>query len=254
MIRTAKIFASLLTTLMVVGSPTLAGQAGDADQYRACVLLTQRDAEGAFESALAWRDAGGGFPARHCVGLALLRLGQPDDAAGRFEKLAEDMSAAGESLVAPVLAQAGNAWLLAGNFARADAVFTTALKLEPENVDLLIDRARALAAGQDFTAALADLNLALSLDPLRDDALGFRASARRNLNHMARALEDAETALIINPYAVDALIERGILRLNAGDRDAARQDWMEVLRLSPDSPAGSAARYNLEAMDVNKDK
>ncbi|MBO0332875.1 hypothetical protein J0X12_04575 [Sneathiella sp. CAU 1612] len=248
-------------TISLAARPLLTSAAGALDgvrtqesEYEVCLTLTRREPEKAFESALAWRDAGGGFPARHCVALALVAMKKYDHAALTLEELAEDMQGAGSPLLVPVLTQAANVWLLAEQYDRANAVATTGLGIEPENINLLIDRSRILAKVGDYKGAFNDLDLALKLDPVRHDALTFRAAVWRHLGDDARALEDVELALSLEPDLPDALIERGILYEKSGKRDQARQDWLRVLELATNTPAGDEARRHLEALDVNKDK
>lgn len=224
----------------------------EAHEYKSCLKLTRLEPEAAFESALTWRDQGGGFPARHCAALALVEMKKYHLAAPRLEKLAEDMMAAGEIHVVDLLIQTGNIWLLAKDPVRADAVFSAALEIEPDNIELMIDRARALAVAENYQTALGDLNKALQLDPARSDALAFRASAYRHLGNRTRALEDAELALSLEPGSVDALLERGILYRLEGQAGLARKDWLRVLEISPYSPAGELARINIEKLDVEK--
>ncbi|MEX0582865.1 MAG: hypothetical protein WD185_04285 [Sneathiella sp.] len=223
-------------------------------EYETCLTLTRREPERAFESALAWRDSGGGFPARHCAALALVAMKKYEHAALTLEELAGDMQSAGSGLLVPVLMQAANVWLLDENYGRAEAMATAGLTIEPENIDLLIDRSRILARIGDYQKAFDDLDFALKLDPTRSDALTFRAAARRHLGDKARALEDVELALSLNPDLPDALIERGILYQSAGNPDLARKDWLRVLDLATNTPAGDEARRHLEALDVNKNK
>ncbi|MCW5729799.1 MAG: tetratricopeptide repeat protein [Alphaproteobacteria bacterium] len=219
-------------------------------QYRSCLALVNRKPEDAFEAASAWRDRGGGFPAKHCAALALVALGHHGDAAGRLERLALEMQATGDPLRPEVLGQAGNAWLLANQPERAHGVFTSALAMQPDHVDLLIDRARASAALGRFVEALPDLDRAVGLDPRRADAYAYRASARRQSGDAAGALADAETALKIDPREIEALLERGILRAAKGDRAGARADWMIVVTEAAGTPAGDAAQRNLERLDL----
>jgi len=246
--------AAAVAAMLAIGmaAPSLAVEFASRDdaQYQACVALTQKAPEDALESALAWRDLGGGAPAKHCVALALVAMRQYPDAADRLEQLAAEMKTASPGLRAQVLDQAGNAWLLANQPDMAKRAFSAGLDLRPEDIDLLIDRARASAGGKDFAAAVKDLDLALSLDPTRADALAFRGSARRQLGNSAGALEDVETALAIDGNQVDALLERGLLRRAAGDKKGARQDWLKVALLAPGTPAADAAQADLEAMDL----
>jgi tetratricopeptide (TPR) repeat protein len=244
------LFAVSAVSAISFSGAAYAAQRNEADEYKACIKLTKREPEIAFESALSWRDQGGGSPARHCAALALIGIKQYHLAAPRLEKLAEEMRSSGSELVLPTLRQAANSWLLAKNYPRAHAVASAALEIEPDNEGVLIDRARILAAAENYQEAFDDLDLALRLNPTRPDALTFRAAARRHLGQMDRALEDADLAVSLSPKFVDALIERGILLRLAGRDDEARADWLKVLQLSPNSSAGETARKNIEKMDV----
>jgi len=232
--------------------PTSSYAVNAAEEYKACIKLTKREPELAFGSALSWRDTGGGFPARHCAALALVGMKKYHLAAPRLEKLADEMAKAGSDFVIPVLSQAANAWLLAEDYSRANAVASAALELEPGNIELLIDRSRILAKAENYQEAFDDLDLVLRLDPTRPIALAFRGAALRQLGDNQRAMEDVELALSLKPDLVEALLERGILHRLTGNNDQARQDWLKVLDLSPHTPEGESARRNLEKLDVKK--
>jgi len=244
----ANLFPVPLVALLLAG-PAAADT--ERDKYHACISQTQRAPEEAFEAALAWRDDGGGFAARHCVAIALVALKRYSQAAVKLETLALDMKAAGPEQQTAMLSQAGNAWMLAGDFRRAYAVFTTALEFAKEDVDLLIDRARASAEMGDMRAAFDDLDRAVALDPVRDDALALRAAARRRNGDYDRALEDAEMALAINGANPEALLERGALRRRAGDKAGARADWLRVATEHTNTPVGDEAQARLEELDLN---
>lgn len=241
-----------LICLTLGNHPTLAADfpGSEGDRYRACIALTTSKPEDAFETALAWRDRGGGFPARHCAALALVAMKQYDDAAARLEQLAQDMQKVGSDLQAEVLGQAGNAWLLAGQTDRARGNFTAGLGIQPNHPDLLIDRARAAAALGDFPAAIADLDRAISVDPRRAEAFAFRASAKRQTNDPRGAKADVAEALKRDPDEIEALLERGILRAAEGDQQGARADWLRVVTEGAGTPAAEAAQSNLEKMDL----
>jgi tetratricopeptide (TPR) repeat protein len=227
--------------------------ASDDQQYQACVALTQKSPDDAFEAAITWRDQGGGFPAKHCVTLALIALKQYAEAADRLEDLAREMHVKAAPLQADVLDQAANAWLLAGQTARAITVINAALDIKPQNVDFLIDRARAYAADNKYAEAAKDLDQALRLKPDRADALAFRASARRHLGNKAGALADAEAALALDGTDTAALLEHGLLLRDAGNKKGARQDWLKVILLAPNTPAADSAQADLEQMDLKAD-
>ncbi len=250
MIKSFVSFILLATFLCLQLTVASSATRNEQDEYEACIKLTKKDPEIAFESALSWRDQGGGFPARHCAALALVGMKKYHLAAPRLEKLAQEMREAGSHLVLAVLSQAANTWLLAEDYPRAYGVVTAALELNPNDVDLLVDRSRILAAAENYQDAFNDLDLALRISPTRIDALVFRAVAWRHLGNNERAFEDVDLALSLLPDDVDGLVERGILHRLLNRPDEARKDWLKVLELTPNSPAGETARRNLEKMDV----
>ncbi len=249
--------AAAALAVTAVASPTVMapafGQSADESEYAACLKLLDHDAEAAFASALAWQDVGGGAPARHCAALALVRLGQPAEAATRLEALAADMAAQRPWLRAGVLAQAGQAWLTADEPERAHAAFTAALEITPEAPEIYVDRAQALAQAGAFWEAIDDLGRAIELAPGRAEPYAFRASAYRYIDKLELALDDAERALAIAPDDPIALLERGNIRRLSGDDAGARADWLHVISVAPGGHAADDARTNLERLDVKID-
>jgi regulator of sirC expression with transglutaminase-like and TPR domain len=227
----------------------LADTIDHARRYAECMALARRNPEEAFEAATAWAGLGGGDAAQHCAAVALMGLKLYADAAARFESVAQHTK--GEAtLKAELLAQAAQAWLLNNSPERARNVLTAALKLRPEDPELLIDRAAALAALTLYGEAVEDLTRAIALDPKRADSFAFRASAYRHLDQFNQAAADADRALALDRNHAAALLERGIIRRLTGDDAGARQDWLAVLRAAPGTPAADAAAANLEKMDV----
>ena len=218
--------------------------------YADCMNLARVQPEEAFEKASAWAALDGGSAARHCAAIALLGLGQYGESAHRLETLADELQGPDGKLRAGVLAQAGQAWLLAGDATRAYATQSAALKLEPDNVELLIDRAVTLASAENYWEAIDDLNAAQELAPKRADVLIFRASAYRYVDANELALDDVNRGLKLEPDNPEGLLERGILRRLAGDAAGAREDWLKVVTVAQGSPAAEAAQANLEALDV----
>ncbi|MGQ0676229.1 MAG: tetratricopeptide repeat protein [Rhodospirillales bacterium] len=225
----------------------------EAQRYEACMAAARRDPAAAFDQALSWQDQGGGGAARHCAAVALVNMKQYKPGAERLEKLAQDLkNPEDEALRVGVLAQAGQAWLLAGDTGRAYAVQSAALKLSPQDPELWIDRGQTLATAKNYKDAAADFDQAIKLDAGRSDAFLFRASARRFLEDLPGARQDIDAALKLRPTDPDALVERGIIRRLANDDAGAREDWMAVIKTHPDSPAAAAAHENLEKLDVKQ--
>lgn len=228
------------------GEARAAGAAGIAQgpEYEACLELTRRDPQEAEQRAEAWAAAGGGEGARHCLGLALLALGEVARAAERLEALAARSEAPGPAR-AGVFAQAGEAWMLARQPGRAYAAATMGLVLAPEDVELLTDRALALGALGRNAEALDDLDRILTLAPERVEALVLRATAKRRLDRLGEAEADIARALRLDPRSAEALLERGVLRHMRGDTAGARRDWEEAATLAPDSATADLALQNL---------
>jgi tetratricopeptide (TPR) repeat protein len=218
-------------------------------EYRSCLQLARQKPEDGWEEAIAWQSLGGGEPARHCAAVALIGLGKYEEAATRLEALARD-SRRVEAVRAEMLAQAGQAWLLANQPSRALAAQDTGLQLVPNQPDLLLDKSVTLAGVQHYQEAVDTLSLLLKAQPNRVEALVLRASAYRYLDKPALAKDDVARALVLDRSYPDALLERGILRRLDEDKVGARQDWLAVLAQAPDSAAADAARRNLEIMDV----
>ena len=223
----------------------------EAATYEHCMKLASTDPAAAQKLALSWHERGGAHPADHCAAVALIGLKQYKEAATRLEALAQAMTTAPAALRAEVLDQAGQAWGLAGDPVRAYAAAGAAVALQPNDPDLLIDRAEAAASAGFLDKAVADLDQVLKADPGRVDALIYRASAYRALDRLDPALADVEKALAATPNSVPALLERGNIRRLKGDLAGARQDWQRIGQLAPGSQADMAAKANIEHLRAN---
>lgn len=245
------IFAALFMCATILHSPAQAEDINHASEYSSCMEMTQKNPNIAFSKAIRWRDLGGGEGADHCAAVALIGLQQFREAAGRLEELALETKRE-PVMKAQILGQASRAWMLDSNLARAESTATAAITLDPENAELLVDRAEARALLKDYEKALQDLNASLEIYPGNADALVFRATTKRFLEDIPGAAGDIELALRINNAHPEALLERGILRRLSKFDAGAREDWLLVLSLAPDSDAAQAAQANLEKMDVKQ--
>lgn len=221
-------------------------------EYHACMVEARANPKAGFDRAVHWLGLGGGDAARHCQGVALIGMGQHAEGARRIEALAQDVRAE-SGFRAELFAQAAQGWMLAGNAQQAEALLTAAIKLDPNDMELRLDRSQALAQRGDFAGAIADLTAVLAQDATKVDALVFRASAYRQTGKTDLASADLVTALQLNPIHPEALLERGMLNRLAGNAAAARRDWLSVIERSPASPAAKVAQENLERMDSGRD-
>jgi tetratricopeptide (TPR) repeat protein len=231
--------------LLLTAAPVASAAPSDAGHYRRCLADTQTNPAAALADADAWSKAGGGVPSEHCASLALVDLKRYAEAGARLDKIAASAGKLDASFRVALFNQAGNAWLLAGDGARAVQSFSGALALSAGDADLYADLARAQAMRRDWQEVVLDLNAALQLAPRRADLLVLRASARRALKRYEDAKGDIEAALKIKPGDGDALVERGLLRRQLGDLGGARRDFQAALR-SGSGNAVAQAKANLE--------
>ena len=225
----------------------------DAVTYDRCLKLAKQNPGAAQSLAQTWHEQGGAHPAEHCAAVALVGLKRYKEAATRLEALAQAMTSAPAGLRADVFDQAGQAWLLAGDAVRAYAAAGQALGLQPNDPELLLDRAEAAASAGYYDKAVADLDHVLKADPGRVEALIYRASANRALSRRDAALADVEKALALTPNSVPGLLERGNIRWLNGDLEGARADWERIGQIAPGSQADMAARANIEHLETTGD-
>lgn len=229
----------LTLCLLVLPLPAWAASP-DSVHYRRC--MTARPAV-ALADAESWAKDGGGVPAQHCAAHALVGLNRFAEAGTRLDKIAGGRDLPDVSFRAELFDQAGNAWLLAGDGARAVQSFSAALTLSGGDADLFADLARAQAMRKNWPEVVLDLNAALQLR--RDPALlVLRASAHRALKQFGDARTDIEAALKLSPGDGDALVERGLLRKQIGDLGGARRDFQAALK----TDARAAAKENLDLL------
>jgi tetratricopeptide (TPR) repeat protein len=219
-------------------------------EYKACMVLVGRDPSGALDSAVQWEKEGGGDAARHCKALAMIRTGNVEDGALELERVAEAMPQVKAPLAAQLFAQAGQAWIKAGNPQRALYAQNQGLKLNPNDVDLLVDRAMNYGSSGMYFEALDDLNAAIDLSPKDPDIYAMRAAAYRQLENPDLAEDNVEQALKLSPSHPGALLERGYLRRAKGDQVGARSDWLTVIQVMPGTDIANEAQKNIEKLDI----
>ena len=232
------------------GGATPALAVDDQAEYQACMVLVERDPSGALDSAVEWEKQGGGDAARHCKALAMIRTGDVEGGALELERVAEAMPQLKAPLAAQLFAQAGQAWIKAGNQQRALYAQNQGLKLNPQDADLLVDRAMNYGAAGMYFEALDDLNAAIDLVPDDPAIYALRAAAYRQLDNPDLAEDNVEQALKISPSYPAALLERGYLRRAKGDLVGARTDWLTVIQVMPGTDIASEAQKNIEKLDI----
>jgi len=171
-----------------------------------------------------------------------------------------------------------------GDFQGAARDYTEAMRLSPDRIDALVNRAVARRAMGDLEGALADYNSALTCKPNDTIALYNRGNARSaqgdwagaladydrlillapmdvkgylargqlaaQMNRPFDAITDYERAMALDPGNSTAYFRRGVVRLKLGNLSSATEDFKAVLRLAPNT---AEAYGNLGFIYIKRD-
>lgn len=234
--------------------PALSALNPNAPGYQTCLKEIDINPQGAYEQAAGWSNETGEAAARHCEGLALIKIGLKKEGAKILTSLAANPETGNEAVRTELYTQAGNAWVEVPDLDKAFGTFASAFALKSEKpwirTELFIARARAHSAAGTFDKAESDLTAALEILPFHLDAVVLRAGTRRELADPVGALADIEFVLAADPANPDATVERGLLKLKFYDPEGAKKDFDEVIRLYPKSKAAARARNGLNKLSV----
>lgn len=226
-----------------------AAPAGEPARYAECMDLATQDPGAGVDNAGRWRVEGGGMYAQQCLGVAYANQARWPAAGGAFEEAARAAELARDARAATYWAQAGNAWLAAGDTVRARAALDAALALATLRDlplgETHLDRARVLVATGDLEGARTDLDRALAhaaTDPL---AWLLSATLARRQNDMQRATRDIAEALRRSPDDASVQLEAGNIAAATGNEADARTAWNRAVELAPGSNVAQAARTAL---------
>lgn len=239
----------LFPLLLIAQDATPPAPGAEPPRFARCMDMATSDPGAGVTEAARWRIDGGGALARQCLGVAYANQAKWPAAAAAFEEAAREAEAARDPRAADYWAQAGNAWLAAGEAVKARTAIDTALAAGSLAGLALgeahLDRARARVAAGDAAGARLDLDAALrdaAQDPL---AWLLSATLARRQGDLPRARTDIAEALKRSPDDASVQLEAGNIAALAGDAPGARTAWNRVLELSPGSPTANAARAAL---------
>lgn len=216
----------------------------------ACAALVKSDPAKAELAATTWRGAGGGIPARACIGMAQFGQEHYAQAASTFETAARDAQIAGDREAVILWMQAGNAALAADEGIRARGSFDRVIDMpglsDEMKGEVYLDRARANVAANDSTAARLDLEAAIRLVPRDPLAWLLRANLARRLKDLPTAFASIREAARLAPSDAAIAYEAGNIAAASGNMDDARAAWTRAAQAAPDSDAGQAAALALK--------
>ncbi len=241
----------LLSVLALAALQAAAGPQSADDRLRACLTLVRTAPTQAATEAQAWLEEEGAnrAMARRCLGLAVAAQEQWTAAATVYDQAAQDAERANQPGRAGFRAQAGNAWLAAGEAQRAlqalDAALTTPGLDQAQRGQALLDRARAQVALGRADQARTDLDSALRLVPNESLAWYLSAALARRSGELARAAADIARARQLAPDDPDILLLAGTIIGQGGNMNEAYVLYRRVVELAPDSEAGRQAAASL---------
>jgi Flp pilus assembly protein TadD len=222
----------MINSIFSLLAPLLLGQVTTSEQVenarlQACIAKIDVNADDAYEDAMRWLAVGGRPAARQCAALALIAKGQEEEGAVRLEELANAENAGGLEARTIYLAQAGNAWLLAGAPEAAIVTLTNAIKLSPRDAQLRMDRARAQMTMKKWAEAGGDLDAALELSPGEAEAMHMRAQLLMREGRLKDAWVDIEKARRQAPKDVSIIVTRGEIRQAMRAKDMPDPDGLD---------------------------
>jgi tetratricopeptide (TPR) repeat protein len=94
--------------------------------------------------------------------------------------------------------------VLKGDLGGANADFTQAIKLDPMDAGIYVERGKVLALRNNHRAAIADFTKAIDLDSSLAQAYACRGLARLQLKDVEGASSDYEQAIALEPAQRDA--------------------------------------------------
>lgn len=241
----------MIPILMALAAAQAAPAPAQSDEalFRTCASLVKSAPDEAVAKANDWLVHGGGVYARQCLGLAYVELGRWSAAATVYDQAAREAETQQSPFRSDLWVQAGNAWLAAGDGAKAREAFNAALAttlLTPElRGEVLLDRARAAVPMGDLASARTDIDKALELVP--GDGFGWYLSAALAVKekNLKRAQNDIARAVSLAPDDPDVLLEAGNIAGLSGETEAAEGLYARVVRIAPASKAGKAAEAAL---------
>lgn len=126
----------------------------------------------------------------------------------------------------------GNEFFKAGNYLKAAALYTQAIKQDPKNPTLHSNRAAAFLNLAKLTKALADAEMTISLSPNWEKGYFRKGCALEAMERYDEALDAFQVASQYNPQSTE--VSRKIKRISQLARDKKRAEEVEKMRANVD--------------------
>ncbi len=127
----------------------------------------------------------------------------------------------------------GLAWNNKGDYDKSLVDYTQALTLEPKNANAYNGRGLTYYRKGDYDKAIADFTQALAVDPKDKYANNNRGNAWREKGNYDKAVVDFNQALTIDPKDRYANYNRGLTWNKKGEYEKAIADYTQALAINP---------------------
>lgn len=138
----------------------------------------------------------------------------------------------GGAEVSVSLKDQGNEFFKAGNYLKAAALYTQAIKQDPKNPTLYSNRAAAFLNLAKLTKALADAEMTVSLSPKWEKGYFRKGCVLEAMERYDEALDAFQVASQYNPQSTE--VSRKIKRISQLARDKKRAEEVEKIRANVD--------------------
>jgi tetratricopeptide (TPR) repeat protein len=142
---------------------------------------------------------------------------------------------------------------LSGDFDRAIAEYSIAIKVDPTRTESYVKRGLAWSQKGDYTRAIADYDRALKLDPTLATAYDNRGIVLAARGDHEAAILDFDTASGLCPTDVAPMLHRGLSLAKLGETDRAADDFRLVLKLTNHSDYVEPARFHLAMLEAERE-
>jgi tetratricopeptide (TPR) repeat protein/S1-C subfamily serine protease len=205
----------------------------DAYYGKGLVLWDNRDyaaAIVAFDKAIALVPSGSQSKFYYLWKYRSIVLQNLGDIKGSLSAIVEAIRLEPEDVI--LLNQKANLLSKSGDIKGAIAIYDRIIA-KGEKAWTYLNRGNAKSNLGDKRGAIADYDMAIRIDPQYALAYSNRGVIKSNLGDLKGAIGDYDIAIRINPQYADAYSNRGVIRSDLGDKKSAMADYNMAIRINP---------------------
>ena len=143
---------------------------------------------------------------------------------------------------ARIYARRGLAWLVEDDLGDALADFTSAIKLNAQDLRALAGRARTYTLLEQHTNAAHDWSAVIALDPNPEANYLKRGASHLAAGNTTAAMADFDKLIALNPKSIDGFIGRANVYVALKDKDNALTEFARAEAIDPKHFAPYLAR------------